>query len=225
MMQEPIVSMPHSIPTPDRPLSNAGKPIIGIIGGIGSGKSFVASLFAELGALVIDSDKLVHVAYQRPDVKQTLLDWWGKAVFHPDGSVNRKAIASRVFTDENERKKLENLIHPLVNAHRDRLMDEAQADDGVRAFVWDTPLLVETGLHKLCDAVVFVDSPLETRLDRVKKRGWDASELSRREKSQLPLDKKRKVSDYCISNAADAEAARSQVRLIFSRIKPKNVVN
>lgn len=201
------------------------KPIIGIIGGIGSGKSFVASLFAELGALVIDSDQLVHAAYQRQDVRQTLLDWWGTAVFKSDGSVDRKAIAARVFTDESERLKLENLIHPLVNAHRDRLMDEAQADDRVTAFVWDTPLLVETGLHRLCDAVIFVDTPLETRLERVKKRGWDAQELSRREKSQLPLDKKRKVSDHCVSNAADADTARNQVRLIFSRIKPKNVAN
>ncbi len=197
------------------------KPIIGIIGGIGSGKSFVAKLFGELGAMVINSDDLVHAVYGREDVKKTLREWWGDAVFQADGSVDRKAIAKRVFADADQRRRLEQLVHPLVNQERQRLMESAKDDPAVTAFVWDTPLLVETGLDKLCDAVVFVDAPASVRLSRVANRGWDEAELVRRENSQMPLDNKRRISDYVISNAAEAASARSQVRLVFSRIKPK----
>jgi dephospho-CoA kinase len=197
------------------------KPIIGIIGGIGSGKSFVANLFGELGARVINSDDLVHAVYSREDVKSTLRVWWGDEVFSHDGSVDRKAIAKRVFADAEQRRRLEQLVHPLVNQQRERMMEAAKDDPAVTAFIWDTPLLVETGLNRLCDAVVFVDAPVQTRLARVASRGWDEAELVRRENSQMPLDNKRKISDYVISNAADAASARSQVRLVFSRIKPK----
>ncbi len=200
------------------------KPIIGIIGGIGSGKSFVAGLFAELGALVIDSDQMAHAAYQRDEVRQTLHKWWGDAVFQPDGSVDRKAIAGRVFTDPEQKRRLEALVHPLVHEQRRRLMEKTENDPKIAAFVWDTPLLVETGLHNLCDAVVFVDTPLQVRLERIKQRGWDAKELDRREKSQLGLDKKQNISDYTIRNAFDADSVRGQVREVFSRIIAKKSV-
>lgn len=197
------------------------KPVIGIIGGIGSGKSFVASLLEELGACVIRSDDLVHQVYARPQVKSVLKQWWGEGVFKPDGSVDRKAIAHRVFSDSRQRARLEQLIHPLVNEERQRIMEQKQEDPLVKAFVWDTPLLVETGLHHQCDAVIFVDAPWEVRLQRVSQRGWDAQELLRRENSQLPLDKKREISDYIVSNAANTASARSQVRQIFSQIESK----
>ena len=198
-----------------------GKPILGILGGIGSGKSFVAGCFGELGACVIDADRLVHLAYTRDDVKQTLRQWWGDAVLNADGTVNRRAIAAKVFRDDAERKRLEALVHPLVFAERNRLMAERAADPAVTAFVWDTPLLVETGGHTQCDALVFVDVPLADRQARVAARGWDAAELARRENLQTPLDKKRRLADYVISNAADAAAAREQVRRVFPLIKSR----
>ena len=197
----------------------AGKPVIGIAGGIGSGKSFVASLFGELGCAVIDSDAQVKAAYRDPAVRETLRAWWGDEVFLPDGSVNRPAIARRVFADEAERRRLESLIHPWVAEARRREMDAAAADANVCAYVWDTPLLFEAGLHAECDAVVFVDSPLAQRLNRVRaRRGWDEAELLRREKSQWPLDKKKRMSDDVVTNTADADDARGQVRQVLSRI-------
>lgn len=195
------------------------KPIIGIIGGIGSGKSFVARLFGELGACVIHSDDSVHRVYLRPDVRQTLRDWWGDGVIDPSGAVDRKAIARIVFSDPDQRKRLEAYIHPLVHEDRRQVMAEAEHDPSVTAYVWDTPLLVEIGLHTQCDAVVFVDAPMEMRVNRVVQRGWMAEELARRENSQMPLDNKRAISDYVISNTADAETARKQVRQVFSRIQ------
>lgn len=194
------------------------KPILGILGGIGSGKSFISGCFAELGAAVIDADALVHLAYTRVDVKQTLRQWWGDDVINADGTVNRRAIAGRVFGNEAERRRLEELVHPLVFAERNRIMAEKADDPAVTAFVWDTPLLAETGGHTQCDALVFIDVPQEIRLARVARRGWDAAELARRENLQWPLDKKRRLADYVISNAVDAAAAREQVRRVFSQI-------
>jgi dephospho-CoA kinase len=197
----------------------AGKPVIGIAGGIGSGKSFVAKLFGEAGCAVIDSDAQVRAAYQDPAVRRALRAWWGEAVFKPDGEINRSEIARRVFADEAERRRLEGLIHPLVAEARDRQMSAVANDPQVLAYVWDTPLLFETGLNEKCDAVVLVDAPEEQRLRRVATtRGWDEDELRRRQKLQWPLDRKGQISDYVLTNTADADYARGQVREVLSRI-------
>lgn len=196
-----------------------GKPIIGLTGGIGSGKSFIAGLFAELGCAVIDADAQVRGAYDDPAVRQTLRDWWGADMLKSDGSVDRAAIAQRIFSDPADRTRLEGLLHPMVDVARRRQMGILATDPGTIAFVWDTPLLFEAGLNTQCDAVVFVDAPRQTRLARViESRHWDEAELLRRENLQWPLDKKREISQYIVCNTADADEARSQVRLVLSRI-------
>jgi len=200
-----------------------GKPIIGIAGGIGSGKTFVAQLFAELGCMVISSDELVRQAYKDPTVKRTLKQWWGDLMFDASGEVDRSAVARKIFTSPSERQRLERLLHPLANQMRQRMMEHAAEDPKVVAFVWDTPLLFETELNKLCDRVVFVEAPLSVRVARVaERRGWTAQELEQRENLQLPLDNKRRLSDDVIVNAADAEndvnRLREQVREVLSRI-------
>jgi dephospho-CoA kinase len=206
-----------------------GKPIIGIAGGIGSGKSRVARLFGELGCAVIDSDAQVRDAYARADVRQTLKQWWGERVFKEDGQLDRAAVAATVFSDPAQRARLEGLIHPLVAEARDEAMRRAARDPQLVAFVWDTPLLFEVGLNADCDAVVFVDAPQDLRLARVRRsRGWDAAELARRENLQWPLDRKRRLSDDVVTNTADAEEGsasppgadplRNQVRQVLSRI-------
>ena len=197
----------------------AGKPVIGIAGGVGSGKSFVARLFGELGCAVIDSDAQVRAAYHDPSIRQTLRAWWGDEVFLPGGEINRAAIARTVFADDGQRRLLEGLIHPWVAEARRREMSAAADDPQTVAYVWDTPLLFEAGLASECDAVVFVDAPAEVRLKRVREtRGWDEAELRRRENLQWPLDKKRRISDYVVTNTADADDPRGQVREVLSRI-------
>jgi dephospho-CoA kinase len=197
----------------------AGKPVIGIAGGIGSGKSFVARLFGEMRCAVIDSDAQVRAAYRDPSVREVLRSWWGAGVLLPGGEVNRPAIAARVFADEAERSRLEGLIHPWVARARDREMDAAAKDPQLVAYVWDTPLLFEAGLNGECDAIVFVDAPEDLRRRRVREaRGWDEAELLRRQKSQWPLDNKRRISDYVVTNTADADDTRGQVREVLSRI-------
>jgi dephospho-CoA kinase len=165
----------------------------------------------------------VHSTYAREDVKATLREWWGDSIFNRDGTVNRGAIGRRVFSNEAERLRLEQLVHPMVYAERDRLMAERADDPATTCFVWDTPLLVETGGHTRCDALVFVDVPEAVRLQRVATRGWDAAVLKKREKLQLALEKKKRLADYVISNATDAASAREQVRRVYSLIINRTV--
>jgi dephospho-CoA kinase len=204
----------------------AGKPIIGIVGGIGSGKSHVARLLGEMGCRVIDSDAQVRAAYRDPAVVEAIRGWWGAGVFLPDGTINKSAVAARIFADPAEKRRLEGLLHPLVHAARAREMVAGAEDPQVLAFVWDTPLLLEAQLGGHCDSILFVDAPLERRLARVRaSRGWDEAELRRRENSQMPLDTKRGLSDHLITNSANAGVdvsgandLREQLRRVLSQI-------
>ncbi|MEM8874295.1 MAG: dephospho-CoA kinase [Planctomycetota bacterium] len=185
----------------------ANKPIIGIAGGIASGKTHVSRLFGAFGCMVISSDALVRTAYTHPAVKRAIMDMFGEDAFNPGGEVDRAAIGKAVFGDVEKRRQLEQLLHPIVNQVRLQRMQAGGDDPNVRAFVWDSPLLFETGLDKLCTAVVFVDAPGSVRASRAVERGWDEKELFRRENVQWPLDKKREKADYVISNAgADVNA-------------------
>lgn len=194
------------------------KPIIGIAGGIGSGKSFVANVFRELGCGVIDADAQSREAIDTSEVKLAIRENFGDDVFSSDGAVNRKALAQQVFTDPKKRKILENIIHPVIASQRLAQTTRMMNDSTIQAVVWDAPLLFEVGLDQECDAVVFVDAPLETRLRRVQKRGWTAQELEKREKSQIPLDKKRELADYIVNNGDDSEICRRHIQQVFSQI-------
>ncbi len=208
-------------PPPRRPVGPrlSAKPIVGIAGGIGGGKTFVARLFADLGCAVITADDQVRAAYADPAVRATLRQWWGDAAFDPDGTVRRTAVADRIFTAAQDRLRLERLLHAWVAADRDRAMAAVEADPAVAAFVWDTPLLFEVGLDRRCDAVVFVDVPEADRVARVtRQRGWAAGELTRRQNLQMPLDKKREMSDYVVVGTADAAAIRDQIQTVLSRL-------
>ncbi len=196
-----------------------GAPVIGIAGGIGSGKSEVARVLAEAGCVVTHSDDDVREVLRRKDVREALAGWWGPSVVGADGEIDRSAIARIVFADEDSRRQLEALVHPLVEVQRKKTWEEAARRGPVTAFVIDAPLLFEAGLDRKCDAVIFVDCAESTRLKRVKTgRGWDAEELRRREKNQWPLETKRERSDYVIVNNEDVAALRRRVRLTLNEI-------
>ncbi|MEM6332907.1 MAG: dephospho-CoA kinase [Planctomycetota bacterium] len=198
------------------------KPTIGILGGIGSGKSTVAAEFARQGGGVIDADAIVADIYADLAVVDELVAWWGDGVRAADGSADRKAIGRIVFGDAQARARLEALIHPRVHAERQRLRDSMSADPAVRFVVEDTPLLLEAGLADACDALVFVDTPLEVRQRRVREnRGWSADELARREAAQASLDIKRSAAQYSVQNDAGPDALAEQVRLVLSKVVPR----
>lgn len=203
---------PDATPTVSTDKPTVGRPlIIGLAGGIGAGKSEVATILASLGALVTDSDREAKAVIERPDVRARLVEWWGPDIISSDGTTNRKAIAQIVFEKPSERARLEALVHPLVKSARDEIVARAAAT-GVSAVVIDAPLLFEAGLDRECDGVLFVDTPREQRLARLQAtRGWDEAELARREKAQLPLEHKKAKSDVVVLNTGNVDDLRAQV--------------
>ncbi len=194
-------------------------PVVGIAGAIGSGKSSVARALASLGALVSDSDAQIRLALETDAVKRTLVEWWGDGVLDERGSVDRSKIARIVFNDPEQRARLEALLHPYALRARDELIEQGERE-GAPCVVIDAPLLFEAGLDSECDAVVFVDASREIRLGRLRKnRGWDESELDRREKAQLPLEHKRRNSDHVILNEGDEADLHERVRALLAQIR------
>ena len=190
-------------------MENRSIPVIGLTGGVGSGKSRVAGLLQSLGCLVADADQMASEALESPDVREKITRRWGSDVVNDEGSVNREAVAHLVFTDETQRCWLESIIHPMVEKMRRSLFDAAP--DGTRALIIDAPLLFEADLGQECDSIVFVDTPVNIRQDRVlESRRWDPAELARREAAQLPLDEKRSMSHHVLCNDGEvADLARS----------------
>lgn len=195
------------------------KPVIGILGGIGSGKSLVARQLASLGCGVIEADALAKAELDAPAVREELVRWWGPAVLDALGRVDRKAVGAIVFQQPEQLARLEALVHPRVHAQRAVLRQRYHADPAVRAIVEDMPLLLEKGFEDQCDVLVFVEASPATRLARVmRSRGWDQAELDRRQKSQLPLDTKARQADYVIDNNGGEAECFAQVRQMLSQI-------
>lgn len=203
------------------PKSPTRKPVIGLTGGIGSGKSTAAAVFAEAGCAVINSDALNSAQLAKPEVIAELVSWWGDGILGADGQLNRKEIASVVFKDQDQRKRLEAYLHPRIARESQDLKARFQSDPSVRAIVLDSPLLLEAGLDAQCDAVIFVDADDQTRLLRVvQSRGWSEDQWRRREKSQFALDKKRGRADHVLANnSSDLDELRSSVDDILQSIE------
>lgn len=189
--------------------------ILGLAGGIGSGKSTVAAEFDRLGCRVIDFDEQTRMVLQRPEVIAMLVEWWGQGVRKVDGTLDRSAVGTIVFQDDQQRRRLEGLIHPLV--WRTASQVRAEATPGVLGIIFDAPLLFEVGLDKECDEVAFIDAPMAIRLDRVSQsRGWSADELALRTASQDDLESKKGRCRFVIHNSGDKTELRRQVGKVFA---------
>ncbi len=193
------------------------KPVIGVVGGIGSGKSRVATILADLGSTWINADDLAHEAYQADEVKTAIRSIWGPQVFLPDGRVDRRGLAERVFASHSDLRRLEMVIHPWIARRRARVFTSLAEAPNVKAFVADSPLLLEANLDGECDFILFVDCRLEIRAQRLQaSRGWSREELERRESRQLPLDFKRDRADYVVGNNSDDASLVRQVSTVFA---------
>jgi len=200
-------------------LGRISKPVIGLSGGIGSGKSAVGRILQEFGAGLIDSDRLGHQALLEPDVVRMLHDWWGPDVIDREGRVDRAAVGKIVFADSVQKKRLEELLHPRIARGRQELKEEFNTDARVRIIVIDAPLLHEAGVDAECDCIIFVDADRSVRERRVQEqRRWTADELDRRENLQISLDMKRRRADHIVSNNSSLSALRGQVEHLVKRI-------
>ena len=197
------------------------KPIIGIIGGIGSGKSAVAAEFAKLGCKVIDADKIAHELLNKKNVKEKIINIFGPAILDSSGKIDRRKLAEIVFADAEKIAWLNEIIHPLVFQRAEELIKKYNEQNQVKAIVLDMPLLVEAGWEKRCDKLIFVDAKQEIRAKRAQKMGINKNQLKIRENFQISLDNKRKLTDNIIENNSGFSALVRQVADIFSYIVGK----
>jgi dephospho-CoA kinase len=184
--------------------------MVGLTGGIGAGKSAVADRLAELGAVVIDADRLARAAVA-PGTEglAEVVDAFGDGVLTTDGALDRQALASRVFGDDGARRRLEEIIHPRVRARTAELVAAAPADAVV---VNDVPLLVEAGLAPAYEVVVVVAADEQTRIGRlVADRGMTPEQARERIRAQATDEQRRAVADVVIVNNGTREALRRRV--------------
>jgi dephospho-CoA kinase len=190
--------------------------LIGIVGGVASGKSTVADAFAALGAGVLNADRAGHEVLHEPEVKAALRERWGDAVFDADGSVQRPAIAKIVFAaaGNEEKQFLEAVSHPRIDK---RLRNEAAelAQRGVPIAILDAALLYEAGWDKLCDRVLFVDASRELRLARALTRGWTEADFAAREARQWPVEEKRRRAGIVLDNSGTPAEMQRQVERLW----------
>lgn len=195
--------MPNNAPEPASASRRAQGPlVVGILGGIASGKSLVARLLAGDDGVVIDADQVAHAVLASDEVTEKVRERFGPAVLGPDGRPDRRALAEVVFEDAEARAALEGWIHPLV---RDRIRAALDAAHDASIVVLDVPLLLENdaahGLRAACDALIHVDTPFEQRAARaIAERQWAPDELARRERTQIPQDEKRRAAQHVIVN-------------------------
>jgi dephospho-CoA kinase len=194
------------------------KPIIGIIGGIGSGKSTVAAEFAKLGCKVINADKIAHELLKRRTVKEKVVAAFGRAILDSKGEIDRRKLGSIVFADSDKLSILNGIIHPLVIQRAEGLIELYKRQNQTRAIVLDMPLLVEIGWAKRCNRLVFVDCEQKIREERAKKLDFGKNQLKIRENFQISLDNKIRLADNMIENNSDFSALVRQVADIFSDI-------
>ena len=194
------------------------KPIIGILGGICSGKSTVAREFAKLGCKVIDADKIAHELLDRKAIKEKITKLFGKGILDSEGNIEHKKLAGVVFNDSDKLSLLNEIIHPLVLKRVEELIDKYNGQNQVKAIVLDMPLLAEIGWTEWCDKLIFVNCRQKIRAERTKKLDFDKNQLKIRENFQISLDKKRGLADNTVENNSDFSAMVRQVADIFSEI-------
>lgn len=195
---------------------NRKKPVIGILGGIGSGKSTVAMEFGRLGCAVIDADRIAHQVLRRPSVSQRLLEIFGGAILDENGQIDRRRLAEIVFSDAGRLDQLNKILHPIVLKEVEALMEFFQEHTDVPAIVLDMPLLLEVGWQDRCSRLIFVSCELAKRIERTRELGPEG--LAAREKFQISLDRKAAVADTIIDNNSDFSTLTRQIAKIFSGI-------
>lgn len=190
-------------------------PVVGVIGGIGSGKSRVAQeLTRRAGGVspLISGDQLGHEALKQPDIRERIVEQWGQEIVNTKGEIDRKKLGVIVFNDATARKTLESIVFPFIERGIAVGIDKARRDATTRLIVLDAAVMLEAGWDRHCDHLIFVDVPRDIRLQRLaQNRGWSERELAAREQAQWPLDDKKRRADFVIDNTGTPEQLARQI--------------
>jgi dephospho-CoA kinase len=207
------------------PLAPAPPFVIGLLGGIASGKSWVAGALAGKDGLLIDADAIAREVLETEEVRAELRRAFGPEILLPDGRPDRVELARRVFSQPAERARLESFTHPRIRARIRALLEGARARRIPRV-VLDVPLLLENqaahGLAEECHELLFVDSDAQARERRAAaSRGWESGEVARREAQQLPLEDKRARAHFVITNRGTLEELETQVLRYLAHLEQR----
>lgn len=188
---------------------------VGLTGGIGCGKTTVVGLFREAGWQTLEADAVVkELLANDPIVMETFLERWGRSILGEAGAIDRGAVAARVFQDEAELAWLESLLHPLVGERWRAFLVE----NGAGRCLVEIPLLFEKRLETHFDLTVCVASPLDLVEKRMVARGYTRTEIARRSRRQMPLEKKSDLADHLISNSGSLEFLKRQTLRLIEQI-------
>ena len=187
--------------------------VIGIAGGVASGKSLVTRCFQHFGATVLDGDQIGHQVLQQTVLIQQIVDHFGDGILC-DGQIDRSRLAHIVFAKAPEGpsalKKLEAITHPAIGEQIMQKLELARHNPNCQACILDAPVMFKAGWDKLCNKMVFVDAPLEIRISRAAERGWDNNELVKREANQISVETKRERATDIIDNSHTKETTFHQ---------------
>ncbi|MDR2344695.1 MAG: dephospho-CoA kinase [Planctomycetaceae bacterium] len=206
--------------------------ILGLVGGIGCGKSLVANMFAELGAKLIDADIIGHESLADNSILEQIRSYFGEHVIcnvNGTNCVDRTALARIVFTQSESGLKglkyLNSILHPRISkiiTEQIQLITHdittSPKSNENNLIVLDAPLLLETGFDKITDKIVFIESTLENRTARILKRNWTENDLKLREAAQMPIEKKQQLADFIICNNETIDMTRKQVVQLYKLI-------
>lgn len=194
--------------------------IIGLTGGIGSGKSTVARSLQEHGFPIVDADLIAREIVEpgQPALAE-LAKEFGADILNADGSLDRGLLASRAFTNKDTTQRLNNITHPRINQRTQELFDEAR-ENGAEAVIYDMPLLIDKGLHKDMDATIVVHAAEHVRLERLTtKRGLDVDDVRRRINAQIDDETRKQHADILLDNNGTEEDLTKQIAEAVDKIK------
>ena len=193
---------------------------VGLTGSIGVGKSFVASIFIELGCRVLDADQTARevVMPGTPGLK-ALTDTFGEDILNPDGTLDRKRLGALIFADQSQREVLNHTLHPFIIARQDEILNEWEAEDPNGIGIVDAALMIESGGYKRFDKLIVVHCRPEVQLERLMLRDkLSRDEALRRISSQMPQEEKQKFADYLIDTSDGFELTRSRSVEIYNQL-------
>jgi len=195
--------------------------IIGLTGGIATGKSESAKHFKKLGAYIIDADAVSHelTAKGMPALKE-LVKYFGKGILKADGSLNRKKLAEIIFTDPQSKLRVEKIIHPYIISCVNEIISKKYRKYDI---IINAPLLFEVGIDRICDKIVVVWAPYDTQVKRLMSRdGITKEQADRRINAQMPIEEKVKMADYVIDNSGSKKDLGEKVRKLYNQLRIKN---
>ena len=193
--------------------------VVGLTGGIGSGKSLAAQFFAELGALVIDADQLARDAIERgSDGFDQLIATFGDSIL-TNGLVDRRALGELVFRDKDAKRKLEGIIHPIVRQEFEEAVQSLEKD---QVLIYEIPLLFETKAMERFDYIVTVESDLELRKERLLKKGLRISEIESRIAAQASREERTSIADQVFENNGSEDELLRSVENLWELLKMRS---